>query len=66
MSALYPVWCEVVCDACSASTAGRFVNSQNIPRRAMKREAERAGWGFRGHAMYCRTCDIRIKTEEAR
>ena len=40
------VWCEIVCDTCSATVSGRMISAQHIPRRDMKEEAIRQGWHF--------------------
>lgn len=46
------VWTELVCDMCSATTAGRFTTI-GINRRGMKLDATRKGWTFPGDRAFC-------------
>lgn len=46
------VWCELVCENCSSTTAGRYVTGQ-IPRREMREEAKKEGWLFDGVEVFC-------------
>jgi hypothetical protein len=56
----FVVWCELVCDCCAKTAAGRHVNGYEIPRRDMKLEAESIGWKFVDGSTYCsRGCAVR-------
>lgn len=47
------VWCEIVCNECSETTCGQFVSAGRVPIRAMRKEAEMAGWVFEGRNSFC-------------
>lgn len=50
-------WVELVCDACSRTTAGRTVAGSAIPVREMTAEAKRSGWKkSAGGTDLCRDC----------
>lgn len=56
MSASLGVWCELVCNTCAATTAGRWVFSYSIPRSRMLDEAKASGWERRGRDVICPDC----------
>ena len=50
------IWCEIVCDRCADTVAGRYVTG-SIPRKSMKDEAIGRGyWFVRGSTFCSRKC----------
>lgn len=52
MTIMLPIWCEIVCNSCAATTAGRYTFGA-VPRREMKEDAYKAGWLVRESEFYC-------------
>ena len=47
------VWCELVCDCCSASIVGQYTSGSRVPRRELKEEAKKVGAVFSFDKVYC-------------
>lgn len=47
------VWCELVCDHCSATISGEFSTSDRIPRTSLKKDAKEKGAVFSGDDVFC-------------
>jgi hypothetical protein len=52
-----PIWCELVCRECAATTAGQFTY-YDVPRAIMRKEAVQNGWHHRraNNEWYCKRC----------
>lgn len=55
MSSLWPVWCEIVCKDCAATTSGRF-NTIRFNKGSMRMEAMRKGWRIIANDWACKQC----------
>jgi len=57
----YKVWVEVVCCECARAANGRFVRTQNVPKRQMMEEARKEGFIFEGGEAYCSAACLKYK-----
>ena len=63
MASEWPVYCQVVCSECRASTAGRF-NSDRFNKGMMRRQAYQEGWRLIANDWLCKRCIERATNEQ--
>jgi hypothetical protein len=48
-----PVWCELVCDNCAATTSGLWAWGGKMSVKDMKASARKRGWTLQGTLVCC-------------
>jgi len=59
------IWCEIVCDKCSVTTAGRF-NSKSLNKKEMCSDAIKNGWKLKNDEWFCNLCKKDLTAQNSR